>query len=94
MKNLLTHENLVSTPIGEGDAGIILKSDGTFRIFNCSKIAEDGTLTQEQAVQGTKMMALAAALSIPAIMDMLIQLSTDPAIVGEDGVDMSGVTVN
>lgn len=83
---LLTRENLVSAPIAEGDAGIILKTDGSFRVFSCAKLDPEN-LTPAQREQGEKLVALAVALSQPTIMDLLLTMSKDPAIVG-DGIDL------
>lgn len=94
MRHLLTHENLTSEPIGKGDAGIILKPDGTWKVFNCAEIGADGKLTPEQEEQGLKLMALSVALSVPQAMTMLLELAADPAISGAGVVDLSGVSVN
>ena len=94
MKHLLNHTHIVSAPIGKGDAGIILRADGSFNVFSCQDLHADGSMTIEQQVQATRLMALAAALSIPAVMDTLIQLSQDPDIVGEPGVDLPEAIVN
>lgn len=80
--SLLTHENIVSAPIEEGDAGVILKADGSFKVFSTAKI--DGTnLTPAQREQGEKLIALSVALKYPEIMGILMQMARDPALVGD-----------
>lgn len=80
MSSLLTLENVVSAPIQEGDAGIILKADGTFKVFSTGVT---GALSPAQEEQGKKLLALSVALSIPEVMNVLMQMASDPAIVGE-----------
>lgn len=86
MQNLLTLENIVSTPIEEGDAGIILKRDGTFRVFTTGEI-EAAKLTDTQLNQGMKLQALALALAVPQMMNVLMQMAQDTDIVGESGIN-------
>jgi hypothetical protein len=86
MTAMLNHKNIVSSPITNGDAGIILKENGSFEIFTSGDL-KNGTLTNEQQVQATKLMALSAALSIPSVMDTLITLSEDKEVFG--GLDLS-----
>jgi hypothetical protein len=87
MKNLLKLENIVMAPIKEGDAGVILREDGTFQIFSSGKIDPEN-LSQGQVEQGRKLNALALALSLPQVMEVLLRMADDPAIVGEPGVDL------
>jgi hypothetical protein len=84
--SLLKLENMVSAPIQEGDAGVILKPDGTFKVFSTGV---KGELTPAQHEQGRKLLAIAVALQHPEIMDILHRMAADPAIVG-DGVDLGG----
>lgn len=72
----LSVENLPTGPIVDGDAGIILKADGTFRIFTTGEINPEA-LTPAQEEQGRKLMALATALSVPQLMHMLIEASRE-----------------
>lgn len=84
--SLLTRENIVSSPIQDGDAGIVLKPDGTFQVFSTGRI--DGeNLTSEQELQGQKLMALAVALKFPQVMSLLLDMANDPEIVGA-GIDL------
>lgn len=69
--SLLTLENITTAPIEEGDAGIILKADGSFRIFNTHKDIAANELTEGQLAQGRRMMALAVALKYPEVMQAL-----------------------
>lgn len=57
----LTLENIVSAPIEQGDAGIILKPDGTFKVFTTGHI-DAANLTEAQKGQGEKLMVLAGVL--------------------------------
>lgn len=85
--SLIDLGNLLDTPIQEGDAGIVLKPDGTFRIFTTGEI--DGeNLTSAQHEQGRKLIALSLALKHEQIMDVLYAMSEDPRIVGE------GITIS
>lgn len=78
--SLLKRENLPNSPIEEGDAGVVLKRDGTFQLFNTHKNLDPNNLTPRQIEQGRTLAAFAAALQIPAIMDKLYELSEDPAL--------------
>ncbi|MBP2498352.1 hypothetical protein ABID82_005038 [Methylobacterium sp. PvP062] len=80
---LLTLENTVTSPIEHGDAGVILKPDGTFKVFSTGV---DGPLTPAQEAQGRKLIALSIALRYPEVMMVLERMANDPAIVG-DGID-------
>jgi hypothetical protein len=71
----LQKENVSLSPIQEGDAGIVLKKDGSFQIFTTGDVS--GSLTTEQQVQSTRLMALVVALSTPSIMDSLIEASSE-----------------
>jgi hypothetical protein len=68
---IIERENVQKPTIAEGDAGIILKADGTFRIFNT--IADPTNLTPAQRELGQKLLALATALQDPVILDLLYQ---------------------
>lgn len=85
MKNLLTEKHLVNSPIENGDAGLILKADGTFQIFSTGEVNPD-RLTDRQIDQGRKLNALALALAIPNVMHVLLQMADDPQIVGDPGI--------
>lgn len=81
MQGLIQTGNLVSAPIEEGDAGIILKRDGTFRIFSTGKIDADN-LTEAQREQGERLIALSTALRHEQVMDVLKRIAADPAVTG------------
>jgi hypothetical protein len=55
--------------IGDNDAGVIIKSDGSFRLFFGRKFDEK---------QITKLLALEAALTEPVLMDLLRDVASDP----------------
>lgn len=68
---VITRENIQHPSIAVGDAGVILKADGTFRVFNT--IADPTNLTPAQLEIGRKLLALAAVLTDPVILDLMIQ---------------------
>lgn len=82
-RSLLNLANVTATPITTGDAGIILKQDGTFQLFSTGEI-DGNNMTPEQLAQGEKLFALAVALQVPGVMDTLLMMAADPAIVGEN----------
>ncbi|MCA1427329.1 MULTISPECIES: hypothetical protein [unclassified Bradyrhizobium] len=69
MAAIITRENIQPPKIEEGDAGIILKADGTFRVFNT--IADPTKLIPAQIEQGKKLLALAAVLKDPEILKLI-----------------------
>jgi hypothetical protein len=77
-KGSLTVENLPSGPIVDGDVGVILKQDGSFRVFNCRRDMKLEDIEGVVEEQGRKLLGLAAALSTPALMDFLVDVATDP----------------
>ncbi len=84
---LINSENLADKPIEPGDAGLILRKNGDFQIFTTHEIKLDpANLTDRQIEQGQILMAFAVALQIPRIMELLVQMSNDPDIVGHDDV--------
>ncbi|MCP1540124.1 hypothetical protein [Methylorubrum extorquens] len=85
-QSLLKQEDFVSAPVEHGDAGVILKPDGSFKIFSTGEI-DGANLTPEQERQGKTLLALAVALKFPEVMAILEQMSVDPNIVG-DGIDL------
>ena len=76
----LTLDNLTPKPIEEGDAGIILKPDGSFQIFNTHKHIDGTNLTPEQLRQGRILLALATASAHPELLDVLLEVSNDPDV--------------
>lgn len=66
---IIERENVQTPTVEEGDAGIILKADGTFRVFNTFK--DPTNLTPAQREVGKKLIALAAALHDQTILDLL-----------------------
>jgi hypothetical protein len=75
---------MLDSPIETGDAGIVIKADGSVKIFNTHKHLDHNNMTHEQLAQGEKLLALAVALSTPEIMNLLIEMSNDPRFVGND----------
>jgi hypothetical protein len=86
MQNLVGLEHLVADPIQTGDAGVILKIDGSFKVFSTGDIDPEH-MTIAQVEQGRRLQALVLALSIPQVMQILFQMLDDPAIVGRPGVN-------
>lgn len=82
LPSLLTLENVTAAPIENGDAGIILKADGSFRVFNCHEGLDPSKVTEAQKDQARKLMAFAVALQVPAVMEILYDFSQNPDIVG------------
>ena len=87
MKNLLTLDHVTNAPISDGDAGVILRADGTFQLFSTGDM-NGGNLTEEQMQIGRKLSALALALSLPSVMNVLYTMLDDPAITGAPGIDL------
>lgn len=83
----LTLKEITATPIQEGDAGVILKKDGTFEIFNAHANIDPANMTERQLEQGQILMALSVALKIPAVMAILVNMANDPNVVGEAIID-------
>jgi hypothetical protein len=81
MTALISAANLVSQPIGEGDAGIILRKDGSFQIFNTHENIDSENLTERQVQQGEILMAFAVAMQIPDVMKLLVNISKDPEVI-------------
>jgi hypothetical protein len=71
---LFSRENLLPNPVAKGDAGVILKADGSFQVFNTSDIDPEN-MTTRQIEQGTALIAFAAALKYPAVMEGLLALA-------------------
>lgn len=80
MPALTDPANLALPKFEDGDAGIILKADGTFLLWNTYKDLNPANMTERQLEQGKVLMAFAAALKLPQIMDVLLQIASDPAI--------------
>jgi hypothetical protein len=90
MTALLQTVNIAAKPIQKGDAGIILRVDGSFELFNTHEnIGKDGELTDRQLEQGAILLGLSAALRVPGIMDTLIQMAGDKEVFS-DVVDTKG----
>jgi hypothetical protein len=78
----LTLEN-TPRPIEEGDAGLVLTKGGKFFVFSSHKIDVNADLTPRQLEHAQIISAFTVALQIPQIMQVLIDLSNDPEVVGE-----------
>ena len=71
----------ITRAINEGDAGLILGKDGKFFIFNTHAKIDVANMTEIQAAQADILEAFTVAMSIPAILQTLIQMAKDPAVV-------------
>jgi len=63
--------------ISEGDAGIILKEDGSYQVFNLHADLEADNLTPRQIEQANILLGFTMALKFPQIMEVLYKLSKD-----------------
>lgn len=77
------HIQTETSPIQEGDAGVVLKKDGSFQIFNTHADFDPTKMTDRQIEQATILNAFKTALLHPAVLQVLIEVSNDPRIVGE-----------
>jgi hypothetical protein len=78
MPALIDRTNLEIPKFEPNDAGIILKADGNFVIW--STFEDPSHPTEQQTKRMSYLMAFAAALKLPPIMDVLLQVANDPAI--------------
>lgn len=81
--------NLMTYPIQEGDAGVILRRDGSYHFFNTHAGLDGANLTARQLEQAETLLAFAVALEHPAIMELLKNMASDPAITGGSIIDKS-----
>jgi hypothetical protein len=75
---LLEGKNLGIPKFESGDAGIILKASGEFIIWNC--FPDPANPTEHEREVGKTLMALAAAIRVPQILDVLNSLANDANI--------------
>lgn len=78
MPALIDRANLAIPKFEDNEAGITLKADGGFIIWSTFK--DPSNPTPQQTTQMSHLMAFAAALKLPPIMDVLLQVANDPAI--------------
>lgn len=88
VNSFIKEENLVNRPITEGDCGVILRKDGGFQIFSTGKI-DPGNMTELQMEQGLLLTALSLCLAAPQLRQMLLQMASDPAIIGTNPLQIS-----
>jgi hypothetical protein len=79
---LLSLLQVTATPIEEGDAGVIIKKDGSFQVFNTHMDLDPKNLTEMQIQQGRMILGLTIALKVPEIMEKLIELALDESANG------------
>lgn len=80
MTALVDPTNLKLPAFETGDAGIILKADGSFQLWNTLDKPSAETLTPRQIEQGEILMAFSAALKLPPLMSVLKQVANDPEV--------------
>ena len=79
--NLIDANQITAIPsIEEGDAGIILKKDGSFQVFNCHATIDAKNMTERQIEQGKQLLGLAAAVKLPELMQVLLDVANNPDV--------------
>lgn len=76
MQPVFTAANLTNEPVQDGDAGFILRKDGSFQIFTTGHI-DPNALTARQQEQGQLLTLFALVTSSPQIRDMLTNIVND-----------------
>ena len=71
-------------PLAENNTGLFVKPDGSVRAFNTYDLVNN-TPSEAEKATNQKVMALIVALKVPAIMNILLEMAADPAIVGDVG---------
>lgn len=71
-----------STLIAPGDAGLLIKTDGSIQVFNAFDLSDPSQITEAQMETHEKLQALAVALRIPKIMSVLQTMANDTTIRG------------
>lgn len=79
--SLLTLDQVTNQPLASTDAGIVLKEDGTFRVFNLHKDIDPNNITEAQGAQMRKIMALTFVLQTPELLDQLYDAAAQVAAV-------------
>lgn len=82
MNPLLDQSDIIKSPIRSGDCGIILRKEGGFEIFSVG-IKSQADLNDQQLENGTLLTAIAICLKHEDLRKTLLQMATDPRIVGE-----------
>lgn len=77
----------LTSPIAEGDAGIVIKADGSFQIFTTGTI-DPNAMTESQIRQGQILMALATALNTPELLQVLLEASNELNVDAADILDV------
>ncbi|WP_062120373.1 hypothetical protein [Aureimonas sp. AU40] len=84
---ILSPENLPHDAdlLVKGDAGIIIKEDGSFRAFSISggEPVDPATMSEGKKRQGAIMLALSLAVQTPEILNMLLDLLSDPEVANQ-----------
>jgi hypothetical protein len=75
---LFEQTNLAIPKFEKGEAGIIIKANGEFVVWNTFENPSNPTEAQLETAR--KLAGLAAALQLPQVMDVLLQVANDPTI--------------
>jgi hypothetical protein len=78
MSAVIDQTNMAIPKFEKGDAGIILKANGEFVVWNTFE--NPAAPDEAQLETARKLMGLAAALRLPQVMDVLLQVASDPTI--------------
>jgi hypothetical protein len=82
----IVQQTKTTSPITDGDAGIVIKANGEVCMFNTFGVTRREDFTPQQLETGARLVALMVALRTPQIMAILEQMAQDPDIVGEGGI--------
>lgn len=76
--------------VATGDAGLLIKADGSIQVFNTFDLSDPNKITEQQMETHNKLEALALALRIPKIMSIIEAMANDrdiQAIANEQASD-------
>lgn len=69
---MLNHESLVAAPVQENDAGVLLKADGSFKVFTTAKYGADPEAWPDwQRKQGRTLQILAFVLAQDGLLEQI-----------------------
>lgn len=72
--SLITNTNIMTSPIAEGDAGIIIRKDGSYQMFNTHERIDPRNMTPIQELQGGILIALSTALNTDGLIKQLLDI--------------------
>lgn len=82
----LHSQNVAQPTFDEGDAGIILKKNGDFQIFNTHKSIDPNNLTPEQLAQGKRLIAAGLVMQHSHLLEMVLNAAAEAVPYGADNV--------